>query len=58
MLIDGVELRPADREEVEQDPEDQAAVVEPESPPPDPFAKRMLIGCDIAQTEINEADPQ
>ena len=58
MLVDRVELRPADREEIEQDPENQPAIVEPEGPPPGAFGKRMLVSRDIAEAEVNKTDPQ
>ena len=58
MLVDGVELRPADREEVEADPQHQPAIVEPERPQPEPLAERMPVGRDIAQAEIDQPDRQ
>src|ERR1035441_4228281 len=58
MLIDGIQLRPADREEIEDDPKYQAAVIEPEGPTPDLFSERMRIGCDVAQAEIDQPDAE
>ena len=40
VLVHRVELRPADREEVEQDPQHQPAIVEPERPEPELLAER------------------
>src|SRR5580692_9905211 len=58
MLVNRVKLRPADREKIEQDPQDQATIVEPERPLPDPLAEWISVGGDIAQAEINEPDPK
>ncbi len=58
MLVDGVELRPADREEVEDDPQDEAAIIEPEGPPPEFLAKGVPIGGGVAQAEIDQPDTQ
>jgi hypothetical protein len=58
MLIDCIQLRPADGEEIEKNPEHQAAVVKPERRPPDFFSERVSISRDIAQAEINQADSE
>ena len=58
MLVDGIELRPADREEVQQDPQHQPAIVEPERPQPQLLAERLPIGGDVAQAEIDQSDRQ
>jgi hypothetical protein len=51
MLVDRVQLRPADWEEVEDDPQDQAAVVEPKGPPPELRSERLpTSGCQSALT--------
>ena len=51
-----IELRPADREKVQQDPQQKAAVVEPERPQPWPFAEQHSVARHIAQAEVDQAD--
>ena len=56
MFVYSIELLPADREEVQQDPQHKAAIVEPERPQPWPFAERYPIPRHIAQAEVDQAD--
>ena len=58
MLIDRIQLRPADREEVEDDPQDQAPIVKPKRPSPESLAERIPVGGDIAQAEIDQPDAE
>src|SRR6185312_10362027 len=52
------QLRPADGKEVEHDPEHETAVVEPERPAARPFAECVPLTRRVAQTEIDESDPE
>jgi len=54
MLVDGVELRPADREEVEEDPHRQARIVAPEGDAPEPLVEDRVRARSIAQAEVDE----
>src|SRR6185312_13527051 len=47
---------PTDGEEVEQNPQDQAGIVEPEGPQPELLAEGRPLGVDVAQTKIDEPD--
>jgi hypothetical protein len=54
----GVELWPADRKEVERDPQHQAGVVEPERPEPDAFVESCTFRRSVAQAEIHQPNGQ
>lgn len=54
MLIHRRELRPAYWEEVENDPERQTAVVEPERPAAGLLAESVLLARGVAQAEVDE----
>lgn len=56
VLVNSNELRPSNREEVEQDPERQPGIVQPEGPQPELLAERRSLAREIAQAEIDEAD--
>src|SRR6185437_8364132 len=57
VLVYGQQLRPTDRKEIEADPENQAEIIKPEGPQAERVAERPAAG-DVAQAEINEANPQ
>jgi len=56
VLVYGGELRPADREKVEENPEHKTGVVEPERPQPEALAKWCPIGSRITQAKIDQPD--
>jgi hypothetical protein len=56
MLIDRVQLRPADREEMQENPHHQPDVVAPEGNPPWPLVENGARSCAIAEAEIDEAE--
>lgn len=48
MLEHGIELRPANRKEIERDPENQAGIVEPECGKAEPIVELCLVGGGVA----------
>ena len=58
MFVDGIKLRPANGEEVKQDPQDQATIVEPEGPEPKLLTEGGTIGMDVSQAELDKSDRQ
>src|SRR6266513_2410846 len=56
MLENGIELRPADGEEIEQDPKHKACIVEPEGPDADLLAERHTLSGRVTQAKIDEPD--
>src|SRR5690349_7022696 len=58
MLEHGIQLGPADWEEVEHDPQHQPYVVQPERPQAEALAERGALACGVSQTEVDEADGQ
>src|SRR6185503_7491802 len=54
MLVDGVELRPADREEVEEDPQHQPGIVAPEGDASEPLVEHGFGPGPVPQAEIDE----
>ena len=56
MLIDRIELRPADREEVEENPHHQPDIVAPEGDPAGRFIELRIRSGAVTQAEIDQAE--
>ncbi|KGS21380.1 putative nitric-oxide reductase domain protein [Burkholderia pseudomallei MSHR7343] len=55
-IVDRVELRPADRKEVEGDPQNEPRVIQPKRPEAEFLAESRLLGGGMPQAEIDQSD--